>query len=81
MSDKIKGYTHAVEVLRGAGIKIDEKNRTQTWKFGKTYSQKVVNAGALLDKIELEKDNQFKTVWLDAHGELPEWKKGVAKKK
>jgi hypothetical protein len=59
---KIKDANHAIEILKGAGIKIEGK--TQVWLCGKKYSQKVIAAGSYLDRVETSKEDSFKTKWL-----------------
>lgn len=70
-SKKVTSYDRAISILRGSGIKVDEKGRTQTWQFGRIYTDKQANAGNFLGKYNLENNGEFTTVWLDSEGELP----------
>jgi hypothetical protein len=82
MSKKVTNVDQAVEILRGTiGIKVDAKNKTLTWSFGRKYSEKVVNAGKFLDHFELGTGGNFRTTWVDTDGELPFWGNKNNKKK
>lgn len=76
MSDVVTGFEQAIKILKGAGIKVDINSKTQTWTFGRIYSQKVINAGKFLDKYNIEKDGQYKTNWLNKQDKIASWSVG-----
>lgn len=66
------GMDQALAILRGAGVKIDIKEKTQTYIVGMPLSKKIVEAGAILDQqfVYNEKGEdpqmEWKTIWKHA---------------
>jgi hypothetical protein len=64
----IKGYVQAINILVGAGIPVNEKEKTMVWFYDKPQSRKVVKAGGFLDSYQVEQKNNFKTIWTTVAG-------------
>lgn len=60
----VTSYKQAIEILVGAGIPVNEKEKTMTWFFDKPQSKKVIKAGGFLDMYQSEQKNNFKTIWV-----------------